>query len=99
MLNFPISCFNDSFWEFVRMAVTWPLPSPAALCGALAGELWEAAWKPATLTISLTSFQIYLSSDRHMFLEIFYVVYIKVLIMLFFNLKLFFRWPNPESSQ
>ena len=34
-----------------------------------------------------------------MFLEIFYVVYIKVLIMLFFNLKLFFRWPNPESSQ
>ena len=36
MLKFPISCFNDKFWEFVRMAVTWPLQPPAALCGALA---------------------------------------------------------------
>ena len=30
MLKFPISCFNDSFWELLRMAVTWPawpLPS------------------------------------------------------------------------
>ena len=24
MLKFPISCFNDKFWEFVRMAVTCP---------------------------------------------------------------------------